>query len=371
VIRAYTVNRTPPIAGLHAIRTADKYRKIWEYLGRFRSVQYCTGYLNTLIPAASANFALIGRKSAQIASAVTQAEEYFNSARNASWEIKPLLAYYGMVGLAKCLIVAGDNPYTLESTNPRSSEQASHGLSWRPRTPHDSTDRDGPGLLSEFCYVSSRPTVPGLYTLMRRCYALNDVPSRSRFTVKELVSLVPDLQKEFYIHFQEPPGTWQCRSQFGKNTAADSYHVIEFNDYDAHLFGVGGLAAPIIQQFPELAALYHHEGGRSYSSLALCQSADDHIYVGNSVSGGQFAYMRLNGFVLTNADVDFLLLFILSNLVRYRQDKWSDLVNRNENDEIFLVDSAVELAMISFPLFILNEIEGREYRFLGEFSTWG
>jgi hypothetical protein len=371
LIRSYTVNRNAPLAGLHVIRTIDPYAKVWEYLRRFRSVQYCERYLRNLIPVGSPHLALVLTKARQIASIIEQAEQYFNSARDSAWQIRPLLTYYGMVGLAKCLILAGDNGYTLESTNPSSAEQEMHGLSWKTQTPADNAIRDGNGLLDEFCYVRTSTNRSGLYTLLRRCYAINDVPNGSRFSIRELLSLIPDLQREFAMHLQSQPRTWQCESRFGQNVISDRYHVLKFVDYDALLLGTPGAPAMLTQCFPELGTLYAPLGGDQFVSVAECQSADDHIYATKAASGITFAYMRIGGYVLTDSDVDYMLMFILSNLVRYRQDKWSELVNRTNNDDIFLVDSAVELATLKFPRFVLNELEGRDYFFAGQASLWG
>lgn len=109
-----------------------------------------------------------------------------------------------MVGLAKCLILAGDNGYPLASTNPTSNEQEIHGLSWRPHSAADHASRNGNGLLDEFCYVRSSPAQPGLYTMFRRCFALTDNPNGTRFSVKDLLTLVPDLQGEVSMHLDIP-----------------------------------------------------------------------------------------------------------------------------------------------------------------------
>lgn len=371
LIRSYRANRNAPLAGLHLIRTVDPYGKAWEYLRRFRSVQHCERYLRLIIPLGSAHLHLVPTKARQIASIVEQAEQYFNSARSSAWEIRPLLTYYGMVGLAKCLILAGDNGYTLESTNPSSAEQEVHGLGWTAHSAADRIIRDGNGLLDEFCYVKTSATRPGLYTLFRRCYAENDLPNGSRFTVKQLLSLIPDLQREFYMHLQAQPRTWHCDSRFGRDVVSDGYHLIRFEQYDALLLGAPGVPATPLQHFPELANLYVPQGEYQFTSVQECRSADDHIYAARAASGLDFAYMRLGGHVLTDADVDYMLMFTLSNLVRYRQDKWSQLVNRTNNDDIFLVDSAVELATLKFPRFVLNELEGTYYFFAGQASFWG
>jgi hypothetical protein len=174
------------------------------------------------------------------------------------------------------------------------------------------------------------------------------------------------------MHLQAQPRTWRCDSSaFGREAVSDAYHLISFSDYDSLLLGAPGAPAAPIQHFPELATLYAAQGGNQFTSVLECRSADDHVYVARAASGIDFAYMRIGSTVLTDADVDYLLMFILSNLVRYRQDKWSELVNRTNNDEIFLVDSAVELATLKFPRFVLNELEGRDYFFAGQAAFWG
>jgi hypothetical protein len=80
--------------------------------------------------------------------------------------------------------------------------------------------------------------------------------------------------------------------------------------------------------------------------------------------------MKLNNIGLCDLDVHFLLMFILSNIVRYRQDKWSNLIHRRENDEMFLIESFLEISAVKFPWLILRELENKDYEFVDDVPAY-
>jgi hypothetical protein len=185
--------------------------------------------------------------------------------------------------------------------------------------------------------------------------------------------LVPDLQKEVYEHLQVPPGTWRCRySQFGVQNVNDTFHRLQFDDYDSILQGAPDLATGLANAFPELVNMYHpsQPAQDTFDSNTQCVSVDDHIYVSRGAIGDQYAFKRIGGIAVTDFDAYFLLMFTLSSLVRYRQDKWAALLARMNNDQIFLVQSAMDLAIIRFPWLVLSELEEKDFIFLAE-SSWG
>jgi hypothetical protein len=129
MIRNYKPNKNPEIAGFDRSRVVDTNQKVWEYIRRYRSVDFVKEILKKEI---KINQNLITIKSNQISSVITQCEQYYHLASTASSEIKPLLLYYGMVGLSKCLILSGDNNITLSSLDANSHTHSTHGLSVAP-----------------------------------------------------------------------------------------------------------------------------------------------------------------------------------------------------------------------------------------------
>lgn len=373
MIRAFKPNKNPPISGLDRIRAQNQNQKVWEYLKRYQSSSFVQKKLRKEI---ATNRGLINLKAAQIASLMVQSEKYYEAAASAPLEIKPLILYYGMVGLSKCLILSGDNIYTLSALAPDNRNHSTHGLKFGAQDTNDITIRDGKRISNEFCYVATSPTIIGLYNLLRSCYSNTPIPNNTRFTVQDLLSLIPEIYKEYLAYFRQKPRSWGASANFGANNPNDTIQVIKFVDWYSHSQRINRrerYANCILRCFPELNTLYTREPNTD-DRFKLNNNAvniDDYIYVSQLMTLETFALKRLSGFSFSDIDVHFILMYILSNLVRYRQDKWSRLIRRLDNDEMFLVESFIEVSSIKFPYLILRELDNIDYVFTGQVATLG
>ncbi len=373
MIRNFKPNKNPLMSGLDKIRAHDPNQKIWEYLKRYQSSQFVKRKLKGEI---TRNRNALNLKSMQIASLMVQSEKYYESARNAPLEIKPLILYYGMVGLSKCLILSGDNPYTLSALAPDNRDHSTHGLKFGTRDQNDITIRDGKRISNEFCYVATSTNVVGLYNLLRQCYSNTLIPNNTRFLVQDLLSLIPELYKEYNAYFKRKPSSWGVNAHFGVNNINDTIQLIVFEDWYYHTQRINRRERYpncILRNFPELNTLYTSEPN-SDDHFRLNNNAisiDDYIYVSQLMTLESFALKRLSGFSISDIDVHFILMYILSNLVRYRQDKWSRLIRRLDNDEMFLIESFIEISSVKYPYLILRELDNVDYAFIGQVATWG
>lgn len=370
--RKFIFNKNPKIASLYTIRSSNVLGTIWKYLGRYKSVKYTKSVLNTQF---STHSELINKKSEQIAYSIRQAEEYFLAAREGDISIKPLLIYYGILGLAKCLIISGDNGYTLDATPLDYADHGTHGLSWKVNTRDRSQilDRKSEALSREFCLTKTS----GIYPLFRKCYANVLPPNNTKIDVKTLLSLVGENWQLFQSYFSKAPNVYG--SDDPKNGDAenigDSKQILgRFSDY-YHLFhkrGNESVEQTLNRLFPELTTLYD-KLGNNYRSKQPVTSMDSHIVFSRTQTLQGFAIVQpFANFKLTDLDIYFLLFFILSNLSRYRQDKWHKITERIANpDEFFLIENLFDVVQYKFPLLILRELEGKDYRFIGDVATLG
>lgn len=372
MIRNFKPNRNQPIAGLDSLRTVDQNRKTWEYLKRYQSSSFVEKKLKR---ENTNNTNLIKKKAAQIASLMVQCEKYYESAGNSSLEIKPLVLYYGMVGLSKALILSGDNKYTLSALDPDNIDHSTHGLTVSPRNNLDKTIRDSNHLVKEFCYVATTPKKAGLYNLLRKCYSDTVLPNKFRLNIQTLLSLLPEIYKEYLSYFKQKPNCWECDAHFGISDTNDTIQLIEFRDYCYITQKTKNekYSNCIKRCYPELTTLYNKEpnGEDRFRLKTNARSIDDYIFVSQLLTLETYALKRLNGYCLCDLDVHFMLMHILSNLVRYRQDKWSRLIRRLDNDEIFLIESFIEISFLKYPYLILRELDNIDYVFIGQVGTWG
>ncbi len=372
MIRNFKPNKNPPLSGLDRIRAYNQNQKIWEYLKRYQSNSFVQKKLRREI---TRNRGQINLKAAQISSLMVQSEKYYEAAVNAPLEIKPLILYYGMVGLSKSLILSGDNTYTLSALAPDNRDHSTHGLKFGTQNPNDISIRDGKRISNEFCYAATSPTRIGLYNLLRACYSNTPIPNDTRVAIQDLLSLVPEIYKEYRAYFKQKPRSWGADAHFGVNNINDTIQLIVFEDWYYHTQQINRRERypnSILRNFPELSTLYTREPN-SDDKFRLNNNAvsiDDYIYVSQLMTLESFALKRLNGFSVSDIDIHFILMYILSNLVRYRQDKWSRLIRRLDNDEMFLIESFIEISSVKFPYVILRELDNIDYVFTGQVATW-
>lgn len=375
LIRQFRPNKNPSISGMDSFRTTNINETTWQFLSRYKSKSFVESKLASELVN---NSQLVSIKAEQISAMMTQTEKYFSSAKVASPEIKPLIIYYGMVGLAKILILSGDNAFTLSALDSGNDAHGSHGLTVKPGRGNtlDQQIRDGSGIFDEFCYVasdSSSRNGSGLFNLMRSCYASTEITKRTRISIKELLARIPELYKQYIAQFGEASKTWGCSASF--EALGNPIQRIVFEDW-FYVTQRGNqqesYRETIERVFPDVTSLYRQEGQEDMFVLnSPATSVDDYIFVSDLLTLEHYAIARFNNFSLTDIDIHFLFMFMLSNLVRYRQDKWAKLLNRVDNGEYYLVEQFISVAETKFPLLILQELDNVNYRFLGQVATWG
>lgn len=370
--RNYIFNKNPHIASLYTMRSSNILGTIWKYLGRYKSVKYVKSILKLQIVQ---NSNLASKKAEQIAFTIRQAEDFFLSAKDSDISIKPLLIYYGILGLAKCLIISGDNSYTLDATPLDYTEHGIHGLSWKVDTTDNRqvSSRKSSALTREFCITKMR----GIYPLFRKCYADVLPPNNTKIDIKTLISLIGENWQAYHSYFSKAPRVYECDDPKNGDveTIGDSKQIIGgFSDYYYlfHKRGNENTQQCLNRLFPELNTLYDHVGN-SYRSRQAITAMDSHVVFSRTQTLQGFALIQpFRNFKMTDFDIYFLLFFILSNLCRYRQDKWYKISQRIAvPDEFFLIENIFEIVQYKFPLLILQELEGKDYRFIGDVATWG
>lgn len=371
--RNYKFNKNPQLASLYTVRTTDILGTIWKYLGRYKSVNYTKSVLAANLTRHSS---LIDKKARQIAFTIRQSEDYFLSAGEADISIKPLLIYYGILGLAKCLIISGDNQYTLDATPIDYDDHGAHGLSWKVDTNDRSqiAARKSGALTKEFCVTKTR----GTYPLFRKCYADVLPPNNTKIDIKTLLSLIGENWQIYQAYYSTAPRVFGCDDPKNGDveTIGDNKQIVgHFSSYFhlIHKRGNEDFQHCIERNFPELASQYDHLGSGSYRSQQEVTAMDSHIVFTRTQTLQAFALIQpFTSFKLTELDIYFMLFFILSNLCRYRQDKWYKIFQRlSTPDEFFLIENIFGIVEYKFPLLILQELEGKDYRFIGEVATFG
>lgn len=374
MIRKYKANKVPVgLSNINIIRTTNINEKVWDYLNRYQNEKFVK---KQLLKNFIQHTGLISIKAKQISATITQSRKYFESANKASLEIRPLILYYGIVGLSKCLILSGDNKYTLDYSDSINTQHRSHGLKFDVINPNEKKVRDGNSLIKEFCRISVYQKRQGLYNLFRQCYSKTLLPNNYKITVRNLLSYVPEFNKECYAQLKIVPKTWKCFSHFGIKKLGINDQSIVFDNYDYLIQKKTNnekSLTTIKRCFPILKSHYSQQNtsDNEFNSINEAESIDDHIYVSKLLTRDQYALMREQNYSICDFDTHFILTYILSNLVRYKQDKWSNLILRKYNNDLFIINNFLRTVIVKFPLLILKELDNYEYDFIGPTATWG
>jgi len=303
----------------------------------------------------------IKRKSRQIAYSISHAIEYFNAADTISINTSPLLYFYGMLSLAKALIVANNPDILLDDIK-------YHGLYVRPIS-NDLRqyveDQSQWNIDREFA-VSNEGVFKHLTDLIQGF----KLPDSSIIFLKNLLSVDPELSEIYRKYYQEEPS---CQY-------LSDHRVVEDPKKDVFIFELLVKCDDKIsleKRFPALKSSFEI-GGRSggnkklgYRNKGSVKSFPDSLGIYGPTTGGNYLIGGLeyenNGKTFKRYIVpelcDYLSMFILSNCVRYKQEFWGQVVRGEIEGTIGIINLFISNSKRRFPNFILNSLFNESFKY--------
>jgi hypothetical protein len=184
------------------IKTTREIEELWNWLGYLSSPQNVKDVLlekisqnrftiiyDRILKKGAAGFSLITKDAVEknaerIARYVEQSRDLFQAARNVSEIASPILYYFGMLSLAKALILS------TYDVNGKDNPFRKHGLHTRGET-HDQ--------------VQVKPF--GVFPSLHNCYSddLELYLNETEFSLKDLLSTNPELGAEYRLTYREEP----------------------------------------------------------------------------------------------------------------------------------------------------------------------
>jgi hypothetical protein len=347
--------------------TFQPYSTIWDQLLFFRSIEnvkkLLLGKMGSERSITFPNSEIVEKKASQIAYSIAQAYEYFVAADSVSLTTSPLLYFYGMLSLAKALILAND-PSKLLSDIPY------HGLTTK------STSIDLKNYIKnenlwniedEFAVIRS-----GVFDSLIKVTMDFRFPNETIVNIKELLKLDPELIESYSSFYQEQPNVKYlydikesqnpykltiCPLTLDSESFENIFPEFSFDfvlDNDTR----GGQALVYqsrehITCFPNYLGVYKPMAGGKYLIGGISYSKDD---------------IKIKKYIFPEIS-DYLLMFILSNCVRYKQEFWGMLINGNKNGSIGLLNVAISNIKTRYIGFILNHLYNDKFEY-GVVSRW-
>jgi len=253
------------------------------------------------------------------------AREYYESADRVSLLTQPLLIFYGMTARSKVLFIC---------TYGKKSPSKGHGLErLKPR---------------HFTELSTRVQKDGTFPQFHSCYSKEKL-FRRKFTMKELLSLVPEIKVEYETVYNEKSRALKVlRTRHGVgvvNTEIEKY---------------GDLATDLIKIFPEIRHAQQFK-----NSVTIFQRDIPTI---RAVSGEEYLILPLKrhdkNVFLPEMSVHFLIMYLLGMIVRYHLKEMGEIIKDEEKGDIYIVQKFLKITTRKFPNLILNKLRNRDFVFV-------
>jgi len=291
---------------------------------------------------------LLDKKAAQLSYCVLQADEYFRAAESVSINTSPLLYFYGMLSLAKATVVANDPQKLLDDVK-------YHGLH------HDKLQRAAI-VEDQLALVNG-----GVFDELMNLVLGYRVPKGSAFRFRDVLAISPELSDMYERYFATSPRWIYFYSQ--DLTSKDPYGL--------KVCVVAKDEQRVLSALPELAQDFERQPGLLHGQ-AICflpkasvEETPNYFRVYTPVVGGRYLVgslkYSLNGSIQTRyispPVSDYILMYILSDCVRYQQELWGNVVQGRETGILGVIELAIAIAKRRFPNTALNELFGEPFEY--------
>jgi hypothetical protein len=330
--------------------TENPYETMWSHLRLLSHVTNAEallrGELGPKGSLASPSSPLLEVKARQVAYCILQAYEYYQAAQAVTIHTSPLLYFYGMLSLAKAVIIAKEPTTVLDDIK-------YHGLKVDKFTQSVKLEEQAAvahgGVFEHLCSVIQKST----------CHR------GAVIKLKDILSISPELGEMYERFFREP-----ARSIKDYDT-----QVISTTPFHMTVSTPKASLGEIFERLPELASDFEvsltriHDHALAFESKPGMKEHPDYFGRYAAVVGGRYVVgalpMLLNSvstkLYLSPPLSDYIAMFILSDCVRYKQDLWGDVVQGRETGILGVIDLLMTVSKRRFPNMILDHLFGEHF----------
>lgn len=292
-------------------------------------------------------------KAFEISSCLKQAAEYYKAAGMVTLETEPLLQFYGAQALAKAAILASKREISLSSIN-------YHGLTQRASTAPKNAD-----ALREYSSNSLNWAVEkefaisndGVFPLLAET-AGDPIPSNGTvYTTQEMIRLIPDLSDQYQRHYNESSHCIEIYS--GPETTADGKL--------ANFFNSAKDLADVLAIFPDFNEGYNkakiHSVFPGFQSTNPLDEIPQFYAIEYGTTRGEYLVKPHSSGIHSSLPVYYILLYIISNLVRYKPAFWMEVVSGQSTASAAILEFFCDSALLRFPKEVLEKIWNEKFTF--------
>ncbi|WP_410319168.1 YaaC family protein [Methanobrevibacter sp.] len=324
------------------ILTEDPNKELWNQFKQFENYGVCLNYLKENCKKFD-NGKKFKPRASLMKHYITQAKEYYFSARDSSVLTKPTLLYYGASCLVKALIIAKSCDY---------DHSTGHGMKVV------KSDMD---VLMDFRIKPVKGTFLQLYQVLENKNT-NLIKSMD-FNLEDLLSFIPELKDDFENIFDKKSlaiKVDRIKDEDGEYLFYEGDHFTDlskFNDF--------------INNIPNFDKYYVYPSFFSNGFSCFKKPMADEDIVLRNIMGEEFLVSSLqsgeNSIYLSQITVHFLILYLLSMLSRYYVNLWLGEESSDESRYFYIIEKFLDISERKFPNLVLNEILNKEIIFSIEY----
>ncbi|MGY2893364.1 YaaC family protein [Deinococcus sp. UYEF24] len=316
----------------------------WDRLLMFESTDLIKRYYK-----AKHGGVLNSTKASEIAAHFTQGREYFRSSDVSSNYVKPLLQYYGVLALARGLILFLDKDVNEAGLKP------SHGVT---STGWNETLAIPENILNLEVRIEANGTLPHLVKLTNRQNYPVFIPP-VKIKLDEIFSRIPEFDTLYREIFSIHSNCFLA-ARIEVSITRDPKLIIFSNEAglpkEEDIRKVAGVGKDSIMKIGSNVLDKERFGSVMYFDL----EPDSIMPVLESYAGGSSFVISAfeSGVTLGILPRMFILSYFMGMLVRYNPTRWISIVNRQSNNVIYpILQSASRLIENSYPARILERLE--------------
>lgn len=282
-----------------------------------------------------------------ICQSLGQGKEYFKHAESSDWKIKPLLLYYGMLSVVKG-VLAFDFPDYFAN-----KEHLHHGLTI------GSSVRQSVELRKDS--VQLKPS--GVFQLARRSLAKASLPAGFSITLHEIITRLAEIDGTYRLLFRLPQAesnTFQFLNRANDVLLLDQstgqWYVRLVSAEQLYRDFLPKLNIEFLKEFKAEPP----QSGQSWQNLigqtrSLNRAAIEAVFYRHCVSSadgvistsGKYEYKGA-AYSLLEIELQYLIMFYLSNLARYQPHIWSEVLSGISNTAAVIIKEVVQNAENGF-----------------------
>jgi hypothetical protein len=322
-----------PAKELRVDRAESPVKEIWSRLSFFESEYNSKEFLKKFSLADDD----LGNLARNLAFTMRTAREYYEAADRTTILTQPLLVFYGMTALAKTLFM---------STHGKKSPSTKHGLQ---------KVKEWTGAFAELSVDISKD---GTFPQFHGCYSKENF-YKLTFSMKELMSLVPEVKVEFETVYNEKSRAVRILKN-GRSVHVVDSELNRYVDLAKQIFSIPGVNETYLPHAQEIGnkLILHYSG--------INPQAKDPAM--RAVTGEEYLVLPLNrngnNVSVPEMSIHFLIMYLLGMLSRYQPEEWGEIIKGEETGEIYIVRKFLETTTRKFPNLVLNELRNRNFVFV-------